>query len=96
MKNSYDRGKYNVPKDNVKEYYIILRKELKLADLEFKREKYTREDDYHMMNNVAYYHNSDDGVSIDVIVADKVEYVSRIYFYPNKSDKENLACSEMK
>lgn len=93
--NSYERGHFNIPQNTVLSYYIIIYKELKLKDLDFKREKYRRVDDYHLMD-VADYINSDDGIVIEVKKVDEIEYVSKIYFYPDKLNKENLKCDVLK
>lgn len=86
-KNEDNRGGYNVPKDTVLEYSILLNKALKLADFKYNRQKFVQSPE-----TKTYYENADDGIFFITIKRDGSEYISSITFKPGIKNSRNLKC----
>ncbi|MCY7346026.1 MAG: hypothetical protein LH614_07360 [Pyrinomonadaceae bacterium] len=91
--NQYKRGEYNIAKDLVWDYYVVLDNIVKLSDFKYKREKYIKDTSGCLLNS-ALYINEADGVWFDVYIQEDIEYVTKIYYKPSKQDAESLKCKE--
>jgi len=91
--NQYKRGKYGIAQDTVLDYIVNLREQIKLSDFKYKREKYIKDTSGCLLNS-ALYINEADGVWFNVYIQEDIEYVTKIYYKPNKQDTESLKCKE--
>ena len=88
------RGEYNVAKDTVLDYYVNIKKAVKLSEIKFDREKYITEKDEHMEEAV-HYINMENGIRISTHIQEGVEYVGQITFFsPNKQDAKAFRCKD--
>jgi hypothetical protein len=87
------RGIYNIAKDTVISYTVNVKKELKLSDLAFARDKYRRIEDSELKDLVHYF-NSDEGVQIATVKREGIEYVGQIRFNPSQKDTEKFKCKQ--
>lgn len=90
--NRYNRGRYNLPSDTVLEYVVHLKNPLKLADLQFEKEKYYR--DTSGDANSIYYQNQKAGVAIGTQPLDETdtEYVTVFRFNVPEAIDEKVKC----
>ena len=90
------RGDYSVPEDTVLDYVVTIKGPLKLSGLEFKREKYDRDDGAGHLINYAVYIDKEDGITVEVFVENGDEYVRRILVRPSPGSSEQLKCKSLK
>ncbi len=91
--NQYKRGEYNVPQDFILDYYVVLDKMVKLSDFKYKRGKYVKDTSGDLKSS-ALYINETDGVWLTVYIQEDAEYVTKIYYKPNKKNAEAFRCKE--
>jgi hypothetical protein len=65
----YGQG-YNIPKDTVFSYRVILRKEVKVSELEWDENSYQQEQDEQHLPEYAYYYNAKAGIYITTVKTD--------------------------
>lgn len=92
---NFRRGKFNVPKGTVLEYYLRIKKDIKLGDFDYKREKYKKDTSGDIVN-IVQYRNVEDGITLDAYIQQGVEYLSAIRIGPSKKDAEKFKCAELK
>ena len=89
--NQYNRGKYDVPENTVLDYRVIFHKHIKSSDVEFDRDRYSRQTSGHAPGAV-YYQNQKTGVLIQIEIQQGTEYLGTITFRPTEADKEKFKC----
>lgn len=88
----YNRGRYIISKDTVLDYTVTLKIPIRLSELNFNRELFTKDTGDHL-SNVFYLNNRDAGIMITVFTQLDAEYVGSIQFRPTKSDAEKFKCT---
>lgn len=90
------QGIYNVPKDTVIKYSVILEEGIKLSELEWEKDLYDKFEDPHIIGNISYG-NLRDGITFTTYVAEGgVEKVGSIDFDPTKEMVTKYACPSQK
>jgi hypothetical protein len=89
----FGRGEYNIAKDTVLNYEVVIKRVMKISELEFNHEKYLKDTSGDLANFVSYI-DSEDGIIITVYVQEGTEYVKTISFSPTKQDSETFKCSK--
>lgn len=87
----FGRGKYRVPTGTVLNYIVGLKKEVRLSDIGFDREKYYRDTSGDVKRIVGYGY-ADKGINIEVILRNGEELVQKIRFHPATGEAEKFIC----
>lgn len=90
--NKMNRGKFNVPKDTVLDYYVRPLTLTPLSNLKFKKEQYYR--DASGDTNSILLISNEYGVMIGIQDQEGIEYFSGVDFKASKKDAEYFKCSE--
>jgi len=91
---SWGRGKFNVPKNVVLWYQVVLTKDLELGKLSWKPELYERVPDPHMKDMFGYF-NKRDGIVVFTKMRDQVETVVSITYERSKPLSEKFKCDKL-
>ena len=85
------RGEYNVAKDTVLEYWVVLKQRIKLSEIQFDQEKYYKDTSGDLTSH-ADYDYFEEGIRIGVYIQEDVEYVTGFSFRPGKRHDEMYKC----
>lgn len=86
-------GRFNVPKDVIIEYSIVLKKGIELSNFKWKKDLYKRYEDPHL-RNLTHYGNPKDGINFTTNTNDGTEKVSIIYFERTKETVSKYTCKK--
>lgn len=85
-------GRYKVSQDTVVNYQVVLKKDIKISELKWKKNLYKRDDDPEILQFVDY-RNAQDGIKVNAVkLDDGVEKVISISYYPDKKSEESVKC----
>lgn len=84
-------GKYDIPENVVIDYVVHFRKDVKLTEIDFRREKYYKDTSGDVLNFFDYV-NSGEGIIISVTTLGSDEYVRKIAFRASKEDLKKFEC----
>jgi hypothetical protein len=87
------QGRYDVPKDTVFDYEVIITREMDLTNLIWKKELYKKTKDSHVLYN-SYYSNQNEGITISTKTKKDGENVWSIRFYVSPELYEKHRCKK--
>lgn len=87
------RGRFNVPKDTVIWYWVVLKKEIELTEFKYKPQLYKRVPDIHK-KDLTEYINARDGISFSTINRNGKEMVWGIYYDRTVEMTEKNKCKK--
>ncbi len=85
------RGGYNVAKDTVLEYWVVLKQMVKLSEVKFEREKYYKDTSGDLISH-ADYDDFEEGIRISVYIQEDDEYVTGYSYRAGNRQNKMYQC----